>query len=75
MFYILVAIWFVACLIKCFTSPQLRRSIVTLILASLVVSVIVYSIGSAKWAGIVLAAGFITPAIRLTADHLKHAVK
>jgi hypothetical protein len=60
---------------KCFVSPQLRRSIVTLILTSLVVSAIIYSLGSAKWAGIVLAAGFIPPAIRLTADRLNHTIK
>ncbi len=75
MFYVLVIIWFVACLIKCFVSPQLRRSIATLILTSLVVSAVIYSAGSAKWAGIVLAAGFISPAIRLTADRLSHPVK
>ena len=75
MFYILVGIWFVACLIKCFVSPQLRRSIVTLILTSLAVSAIIFSLGSAKWAGIVLAVGFIPPVIRLTADHLNHNSK
>jgi hypothetical protein len=75
MFYVLVVVWFVVCLIKCFISPQLRRSIVTLILTCLVASVIIYSAGSTKWAGIVLAAGFISPAIRLTADRLNHTVK
>ena len=75
MFYILVGIWFGACMIKCFTSPQLRRSILTLILTTLAVSLIIYSLGSAKWAGIVLAAGFIPPAIRLTAVGLNHSAK
>jgi hypothetical protein len=67
MFYILVAVWFVVCFVKCFLNPEQRNAFLKLVIATILMCVIVYWLGSPKGAGLVLGFGLIPPALRLAA--------
>jgi hypothetical protein len=67
MFYILVAIWFAVCFIKCFLNPEQRNAFLKLVIATIMVCLLVLWLGSPKGAGLVLGFGLIPPALRLIA--------
>jgi len=42
MFYILVAIWFVVCFVKCFLNPEQRNTFLKLVIGTFLMCVIVF---------------------------------
>jgi hypothetical protein len=45
MFYILVAIWFAVCFVKCFLNPEQRNAFLKLVIATFLMCVIVFGWG------------------------------
>jgi hypothetical protein len=71
MFYILVAIWFVVCFVRCFINPEMRNAFLKLVVATVMVCLIILWLGSPKVAGLVLGFGLIPPALRLASTQIR----
>lgn len=75
MFYVLAGLWFVTCIFKTFASPDLRKSILTLLITTAVLSTLMLVFGSLEGAGITLAIGILPCAVRLTTFHYSESSK
>jgi len=72
MFYVMAGFWLIICVWKSFVSPDLRKSIVTLLVSTFLLGGLAYLLGSPRIAGALLAAGFVPSAIRLAIFRVTH---
>ena len=74
MFYLVVGVWLLVCLIRLYKTP-LVKGVVALVISSVLLSLMLYQLGTPQGAGIALSIGVIPALIRLVTSgiqNLKH---
>ena len=71
MFYFAVGVWFLVCLFRLYKTPAVK-GVVMLIISSVLVSLMLYQLGTPQGAGVALSLGVIPALVRLLTSGIQN---